>query len=196
MQNVLSYFHLFVSIVSSYTYFTQSFLYPCVYLIGFCCSLDMFLHITQIRKLRLDMFLHHICVLFIVAFFHRHLSLYVTEELKRDHLFLLNQIISIEISTIFLILQQWKRTIRYVTYCNNVFFITSFSYYRIYKYTFYVILHKPSYIFFVNISQSPVYFYGMYFSLYGLCFLHYYWFYLIVVKMYHLQKERIKTRKD
>jgi len=181
-ETIMSCFYLFFSVCCSYSAFTQTLLIPMTYFVGASCSLDIVLHITRIRYMRSDMFLHHICALLIVAFCHNHFPLVETIDQQKNTITLITQIISSEISTIFLVLSKIIREKRWIGIIQ-ILFISTFTYYRLYKYTFYVIMNLQTTFFIIYISKNEMHCLSMFYAIYGLYFINIYWFVLIVKKI-------------
>jgi hypothetical protein len=71
-----------------------------------------------------------------------------------------------------------------IVHINNLLFVVTFFYYRLYNYGIKVVVSKPLwYIVINNFTNMETIF--LYFSLYGLFFLNIYWFVLILKKIYH-----------
>jgi hypothetical protein len=163
-----NYIYLTVSLVSGYCAMTNTHIILCSNMVGVLCAGELFFLKTK------DAILHHILVLFIVHYINNHTEL---EYIVRDFL-------KTEISTIFLILRDLIG--RHPV--NDVCFVTTFMYYRIYKYSGMLLnphLHKTLLIH----SKTQYELCEIYMSMYLFFMLNVYWASLIVRKL--CKKKRI-----
>jgi hypothetical protein len=156
-----------VALFSFFCITTNFYLITCSKIIGLLCFFDLY----YVQKI--DFLLHHIFVLILV---HRINNLSnVNLEIANE---LISVILSTEISSIFLNLNKFLETDSYgvnVKKINNVAFVSTFVYYRIYNYTYYLILnkkfHNALFIYYINNFE----FYQVYIGVYGLFILNLYW---------------------
>jgi hypothetical protein len=182
-MQIIPYMHLSVSIFSIYCILTNYYLFAGVYLIGIVLYIDYFLHYFKINNLRPDIQIHHLLALFIVHFvFHHREFLHETNEEIVDFI---KNVLSLEISTIFLTSNYLLPKTSIIYKLNQFSFIISFAYFRIYQYTRYVVLSEKAYYIIVILSNHPIYQYSMFIGMYGLGILNFYWFYLILQKTFH-----------
>jgi hypothetical protein len=182
-MQIIPYMHLSVSIFSIYCILTNYYLFSGVYLIGIVLYIDYFLHYFKINNLRPDIQIHHLLALFIVHFvFHHREFLHETNEEIVDFI---KNVLSLEISTIFLTSNYLLPKTSIIYKLNQFNFIISFAYFRIYQYTRYVVLSEKTYYIIVILSNHPIYQYSMFIGMYGLGILNFYWFYLILQKTFH-----------
>jgi hypothetical protein len=191
--NKLPYFHLFVSIWSTFSVITQRYLFASIYLVGICCSLDYTLHILSIRKMKMDMCLHHLFAMLIVVNFHNHITIipiHLTEYLNT----FISNILIIEVSTIFLILNNIvkEETMKWFKRLNQIFFIASFVYSRIYNYNVYIIFNPNIHHFIFVVSMNQWYRISILFAIYNMYLLNLYWLYLILSKVLNLNVKEHK----
>jgi len=145
------------------------------------CLFDYALHIAKIQSLRVDMIIHHIFALFIVAFLFQHAHLSSDTERKNQ---LIVDILSIEISTLFLSLNNiFKGSKGLCKKANQIAFVITFFYSRVYYYPVHVIFTRDVHVFLYNVSQGPIHTFYMFTGLYGLFAVNLYWAALIVEKM-------------
>jgi len=174
----LQIYYLLISSITTFFYiynFNPTFLF---YLIGSMCLFDLY----YIKK-SYDIILHHIFTLgLIFHVFNNPLSDDININNSINYSFL-----SSEVSTNFLLINNILRIYNHksiINVINNILFISTFTYYRLYLYTYSVILNKQTnYIFLYN-SNNNYEVIKIFLSMYGFYFLNIYWFYLIISKIY------------
>jgi len=182
MNYVLQSIYLSISVFSTYCILTTSYLNLCNYNIALFCCIDYFLHICNINKLKFDMILHHLFALMIIYFFYNHNYLIIDNiEIKNN---LIKNILSTEISTNFLIINNFIKNIKtsIIIKINQILFVSTFFYFRIYNYFIYIILSNDVNILIIKISKNNYYKYLLYIGMYGLFILNIYWFFIILKK--------------
>jgi hypothetical protein len=126
-----------------------------------------------------DMLFHHILVLSMLHYMNNHCSIENRKEI-------VSVILRTEISTIFLTLNNLLENISSIVCVkkiNKVAFVSTFLYYRIYNYSYYLILDKNIHNTFFIYSRNNFEYFEIYFGLYGLFILNLYWCFLIFKKM-------------
>ena len=182
MNYILQSMYLSVSVFSTYCIFTTSYLNLCNYNIALICCIDYFLHVYNINKLNFDMILHHLFALMIIYFFYNHNYLIVDNiEIKNN---LIKNILSTEISTNFLIINNFIKNTKnlIIVKINQILFVSTFFYFRVYNYFIYIILSNDVKILIIKISKNNYYKYLLCIGMYGLFILNIYWFFIILKK--------------
>ena len=176
---ILNLIYLGISCFSAYCIFNTIYLNQCVYIVGTGCILDFSLHILNINKLRMDMLIHHIFALLIISFcyFHTYPVIYNIY----DKNIIVKNILLTEVSTIFLIINKLlkQQTLKNI---NQIIFVLTFIYSRIYIYYINIIISKETYLFITNISKNNFHLTYLYIGIYGIFMINIYWFYLLVKK--------------
>lgn len=176
--------YLSLSILSTLCVINNFQLINCSNTVGIMCLFD-FLYIK-----RTDMILHHIFVLLMIDYMNNN---YYNIPISGN---IISIILSTEISTIFLITNSLlsndyiiKDYLKINTYfiniiknMNNILFISTFLYYRVYNYYFNLIIDKDTNISFFRYTKNVYRFYEIYISIYGLFLLNLYWTTLIFIK--------------
>ncbi len=168
-----NYIYLTISLVSGYCAMMNTHIIPCSNMVGVLCAGELFFLKTK------DAILHHILVLFIVHYINNHTEL---EYMVREFL-------KTEISTIFLILRDLIG--RHPV--NDACFVTTFMYYRIYKFSG-MLLDTNMHNTLVIHSKTPYELYEIYISMYLFFILNVYWASLIFSKLY--RNARIKGSNE
>jgi hypothetical protein len=186
MNLALQFIYLIISSSVSYCIFINKYLYLCVYTVCCFCILDYILHVLKINKLKRDMILHHNFVLCNILFIHNHL--YPVTYNINDANIIIRNVLSTEISTIFLILNNLIKhdKLKIINNINQVFFVSSFIYYRIYNYWIYIIISKETNLFIINVSKNNFHLIYMYIGIYGLFAINIFWLTRIFNKIYNL----------
>jgi hypothetical protein len=182
MNYILQGIYLSISVFSTYCIFTSSYLEFCNYNVGLFCCIDYFLHVCNINKLKFDMILHHLFALMIIYFFHKHNYPIIYDIDEKNNL--IKNILSTEISTTFLIINNFIKNIKnsIIIKINQILFISTFFYFRIYNYLIYVVLSNNVNILIIKVSKNNYYKYLSYIGLHGLFILNIYWFFILLKK--------------
>ena len=157
----LQYMYLGISLASTGCCLFGVYLVPCSNFIALTCLIDF----CFVKKK--DMVLHHLFVLGMVHYLNTH-----DIENNRE---LITHVMSSEISSIFLILNNLLQPGRLKT-ANQVAFVSTFAYYRIYNYT-------PVFqMTFYQLARNKYEMWEVYTSIYGAFVLNVYWGGLIARK--------------
>jgi len=175
-----NYIPLFVSTISTICLLKNYNVFLCSNGVAIYCIIDLcFLK-------RRDMILHHIFVLMMVFYMNIHRNIPI---LERDSI--ITTILSSEISTNFLIINnilndfKWDSKIileNLLNKSNKIFFISTFFYFRLYKYISKLILNKEFYFVINTYSYNNYANITIYCGIYGLFVLNIYWGKLILDK--------------
>ena len=175
-----NYIPLFVSTISTICLLKNYNVFLCSNGVTIYCIIDLcFLK-------RRDMILHHIFVLMMVFYMNIHRNI---PMLERDSI--ITTILSSEISTNFLIINnilndfKWDSKIileNLLNKSNKIFFISTFFYFRLYKYISKLILNKEFYFVINTYSYNNYANITIYCGIYGLFVLNIYWGKLILDK--------------
>jgi hypothetical protein len=107
-----------------------------------------------------------------------------------EKLIFINNILSTEISTNFLmiknLLSKYNIKNKLLNKINNFCFIVSFFYYRIYNYFINIIISKNIYIIIIKNYYNSEQLFFIFLSIYGLFLLNLYWMFLIIKKLLKL----------
>jgi hypothetical protein len=147
---------------------------PCSNIVGLMCLIDFYF----IK--RKDMILHHFLVLCMLHYMNNHVDIENRSKI-------VSVILSTEISTIFLTtnnLLEIKGNMVIAKNINKLLFVSTFFYYRICNYTYYLILDNNIHKIFYYYSKNKFEFCEIYIGIYGLFCLNLYWFGIIIKKMY------------
>jgi len=189
---------LFLSLASFSTYcvFTHSYFYECSNMIGLFCCMDFVLHVTNINKMRPSMILHHLFAISISVFTYNHIDAMTLSYTNNEcvSMTMIKNVMSVEISTIFLMNYYLMKHMTSKIYLihnllyimsqlNQVAFVSTFAYYRLYNYFVNVVMSRQIYVFISSVSKNDYYTYSGFIGLYGLFFLNCFWFYEIVQKI-------------
>ncbi len=158
IPNVQNYMSLFVSTISLFNLLVNIDKKLNILLIGLHCGFDLLLTKNK------EIIIHHIVTLGIISFF-----MYNSIPIEP----FINQIdtyISVEISSIFLVLREW-----YHNEIIDMFFILFFVYTRIYLYSVNIIYDYSFYNNIINYIDNPLKFIWYWGSTYGLYALNIYW---------------------
>ena len=182
MNYILQSIYLSISVFSTWCIFTKSYLNLCSYNIALFCCIDYFFHFCNINKLKFDMILHHLFALMLIYFFYNHNYLIIDNIKIKNNL--IENILSTEISTNFLIINNFIKNIKnlFIIKINQILFVSTFFYFRIYNYFIYIILSNDVNILIINISKNYYYKYLLYTGMYGLFILNIYWFFILLKK--------------
>jgi hypothetical protein len=175
-----NYIPLFVSTISTICLLKKYNVFLCSNGVAMYCIIDLcFLK-------RRDMILHHIFVLMMVFYMNIHRNIPI---LERDSI--ITTILSSEISTNFLIINnilndfKWDSKIileNLLKKSNKICFISTFFYFRLYKYISKLILNKEFYFVINTYSYNNYANITIYCGIYGLFVLNIYWGKLILDK--------------
>jgi hypothetical protein len=125
-----------------------------------------------------DMILHHILVLGMLHYMNNHSHI-------ENRIEIVSVILSTEISTIFLTTNNLLDVVcnmNVLKNINKIVFLSTFVYYRIYNYSYYLILDKNIHNTFLIYSRNNFEYCEIYIGLYGLFILNLYWSCLILKK--------------
>jgi hypothetical protein len=185
MSLFLQFIYFSVSFISSFCIFQNKNLDNCSYFVGIICIMDIILHLFEFYTIRISMLYHHIFSLCIILFLYNHIYP-VTYNIENKNILIKNVLLT-EISTMFLILNNIIKNNKSI-YCkiinkiNQIIFIITFVYSRIYNYFINIIINKEVNYFIINVTKSNIHLIYMYIGIYGLFTLNIYWFYLIIKK--------------
>ena len=174
MVNNLQYIYLGISLFSSFCSITEVYIIPCSIIIGTMCLIDFYF----VKKK--DILLHHSFALAMIYYINTH-------EYNTNITTLTAIILRTEISTIFLILNNLLKN-NNLKKINKIVFVLTFFYYRIYNYLYYLILNKNVHTNILVYSRNNFEYYESYIGLYGLFSINVYWSYLIIKKIFKLDK--------
>ena len=167
--------YLSTSLFSTYCVVSNRHLTACANLVGMMCLFDFWF----IKKK--DMILHHVFVIVMLHYMNNH-----TYNPNRNQI--MSVILSTEMSTIFLTLNNLLEnasscsSIVRLKQMNKLAFVSSFVYYRIYNYSYYL-LNTEVQTSFLIYSVNPYDRWEICGSIYGLFLLNVYWTLLIVQKV-------------
>jgi len=166
--------YLSISMVSCFCVMKDFYVVPCSNIVGLMCLIDFYF----IK--RKDMILHHFLVLCMLHYMNNHVDIENRSKI-------VSVILSTEISTIFLTtnnLLEIKGNMVIAKNINKLLFVSTFFYYRICNYTYYLILDNNIHKIFYYYSKNKFEFCEIYIGIYGLFCLNLYWFGIIIKKMY------------
>ena len=183
-----------ISFLSIYSILTHTFLYPCIYLIGFSLSLDTVFQLTTIKPFKPEFFIHHILGLLFILFVQFH-------PIPDFHDFIYS-IFTVEISSIFLTFRHLynpyfpNKTFQKI---NDILFFITFFYYRILYYPY--ALFRPrlfTLIYTIGCNDTyPLFTQGLAFTaIFGLYFLNLYWLYYILKRVAGTTPHTIKNKNE
>lgn len=187
MNLVLQLLYLSMSSCVTFCIYQNKYLEVCCYSVGFFCIIDVGLHLLRINNLRFDMIVHHnfaLCIIFLL-YYHTHLVENNIDDIHNKNS-LIKSFLLTEVSTIFLILNSLIKNNKLIVLkkINQLFFVSTFIYYRIYYYLVNIIINSEINLFIMNISKSNFHLYYMYFGIYGLFIINIYWMVLLVNKIF------------
>lgn len=165
LRLLLQFLYLSISIVSFFCVMTNFHVIPCSNFVGFMCFIDFYF----VKKK--DMLLHHFLVLCMLHYMNNHADIENRTEI-------VSVILSTEISTIFLTTNNLLENAENMVIVKNInkwLFISTFVYYRIYNYTYYLILDNNVHKIFYNYSKNNFEFCEIYGGIYCLFILNLYW---------------------
>jgi hypothetical protein len=168
----LQFMYLGISLFSCFCIMTNFYIITCSNIVGVMCLIDFYF----VKKK--DMLLHHILVLSMLHYMNNHSDIENRKEI-------VSVILTTETSTIFLTLNNLLEnasSLVNVKKINKIAFVLSFVYYRIYNYSYYLILDKNIHNTFFIYSRNNFEFCEIYIGMYGLFILNLYWSYLIFKK--------------
>jgi hypothetical protein len=142
------------------------------------CTIDFFF-----TKKSYDIIFHHI---FTLGLIHYVLNNPISNDDNIKYS-IFYSVLSTEISTNFLLINNILRIYKHqskINDINNIFFVFTFAYYRLYRFTKLLILNKQANEIFLYNSKNNFEIIIFYFSLYGFYFLNIYWFKLIFSKVF------------
>lgn len=164
--------NLGISLYSFFCVMTDFYVIPCSNIVGIMC----FIHLFYVKKN--DMLIHHISVLSMIHYMNTHDDIENRKEI-------ISVILSVKTSTIFLALNYLLENSSAVNLkkINSVAFVSTFIYYRIYNYSYYLILDKNIHNTLFIYSKNNFEYCEIYIGLYGLFSLNIYWLCLIFKKI-------------
>ena len=170
--------YLGISLFSCFCIINNFYIITCSNIVGLMCLIDFYF----VKKK--DMLFHHILVLSMLHYMNNHDDIENRKEI-------VSVILRTEISTIFLTLNNLlenisNKEIKKITEIKNInkiVFVSTFLYYRIYNYSYYLILDKNIHKTFFIYSRNNFEYFEIYFGLYGLFILNLYWCCLIFKKI-------------
>jgi hypothetical protein len=172
---------LFVSTISTICIISKYNLIYCSYFVGGFCIFDLYF-VIKIKKI--DIIIHHLFVITMIYF------LFLSKVDNTVKILVIKPLLSTEISTNFLILKNTLSANRFpskVVLINNLLFVATFLYYRIFNFFIKIIISKEVfYIMATDFTWLQQFF--LFFSIYGLFTLNLYWSVLILKKCYSLVK--------
>ena len=166
-MSISTYSFLGVSIITSICVMSNSYIVECSNLVGMKCLIDL---CFEKKK---DMILHHVLVVALVHYLNQHNK---SEYIKEMTTLLL----STECSTIFYMLNDLLKN-SVVKKVNKMAFISTFYYYRIYSYSYFLLYRNVNVAILIH-SRNNFEYYEIYFGIYGLYLLNLYWGTLILKK--------------
>jgi len=169
---LLQFMYLSISSVSCFCVMKNFYVVPCSNIVGFMCLIDFYF------VKRKDMMLHHFLVLCMLHYMNNHNDIENRNEI-------VSVILTTEISTIFLTTNNLLEILGNVVIAkniNNLLFVSSFIYYRIYNYTYYLVLDNNIHKIFYYYSKNKFEFCEIYVGIYGLFILNLYWCGIILKK--------------
>jgi hypothetical protein len=160
--------YLGISLFSCFCIMNDFYIITCSNIVGLMCFIDFYF----VKKK--DMLLHHTLILSMLYYMNNH-----SHENRKE---IVSVILSTETSTIFLTLNNLLENTSLVNVkkINKIAFVISFVYYRIYIYSYYLILDKNIHNTFFICSRNNFEYCQVYIGLYGLFFLNLYWFCIII----------------
>jgi hypothetical protein len=161
LERIRDFVSLFIAGISSYIYFTNGNYRKISHCIATYLLVDLF-----INK-KIDMYIHHAIGLMLYSFVHMN---QLSEESEN---ILMKPFIAVEISSIFYNIN-YLYPKNYFSALNNLLFITTFFYYRIYNYYYSVIKNEDINHIIENTGEVSKYYY--YSAIYNLYILNLYWF--------------------
>lgn len=164
--------YLGISLCSSFCVMTDFYVKPCSTMVGVLCLMDVYF----VKKK--DMLLHHMFVLGMLHAVNDHDDV---ENMTK----LISVVMSSEIPTIFLTLNNLFENAcpASVKNMNKLAFVSTFVYYRIYNYSYYLLLDKDIHTKILIHANNKFEYWEIYIALYGLFMLNLYWACLIFKKM-------------
>lgn len=172
--------YLCISLFSTFCVMTNFYVVVCSNVVGCMCFIDLFI----VKKK--DMMLHHLFVLSMLHYMNCH-----PEFENRNKV--VSIILSTEISTIFLIInnllnryniENYKNSTKMVvSNINRLFFVSTFMYYRVYKYYYFLISDEQIQNNFVRYSRGNIQLFEIFIGVYGLFILNLYWTLFILIKL-------------
>lgn len=181
MDTFLHLNYLAVSSITSYYLYKNENLFFCIGIVFYLLLNDFIIHFLNLYKLRKDMIIHHIFSIIIIVFFLQYFQFLYKNPIALN---IIRTLLSFEISTIFLSINNLFPKGKYTTIksINQLFFITTFLYFRIYKFTIEIILDGISLEYIKRVAQKN-YFWIIY-SIYGLYALNLFWTFTILKKIH------------
>jgi len=180
MDTFLHLNYLTVSSITSYFVYKNDNLFFCIGIVFSLLLNDFLMHFLNFNKLRNDMIIHHIFSIVIIIFFLQYFQLVYNNPIALN---IIRTLLGFEISTIFLSINNLFSKGKYKTikFINQLFFITTFSYFRIYKFTTEIILDGISLEYIKYIA--PKNYFWITYSIYGLYALNLFWACMILKKI-------------
>ena len=160
IERIRDYASFFISIVSSYIYFTDGNYKDIANILATYLVVDLFIN----RKI--DVSIHHFLGLFLYSFIH------VNQLPEESENIIMKPFIAVEISSVFYNIICLYPNNRF-SLLNNLLFFSTFFYYRIYKY-YYSVLQNVEIQNIIENTKLSKHFY--YFIIYNFYALNIYWF--------------------
>lgn len=165
--------YLSVSLLSSGCVACNCYLVECCNIVGLMCLFDFWF----VKKK--EMMLHHVFVLLMVHYMNTHRDITNRDEI-------ISTLLRTEISTIFLTLNNLLQDTSCALILKNVnklSFVSTFVYYRVYNYSYRLILNPHIHDTFFVYSKNNFEYGEMYVAMYGLYIVNLYWTLLIVQRI-------------
>lgn len=165
IERIRDYTSLFISIASSYIYFTNGSYKNITHYIAMYLLTDLF--ITK----QYDTYIHHTIGLMLYSF------VYINNLSEESENILMKPFIAVEISSVFYNINYLYPN-NYFSAINKLIFFSTFFYYRIYNYYYSVLNNQDINHIIENTGEVTKYFY--YSAIYNLYALNLYWFSKII----------------
>jgi len=166
-NSYLQYVYLGVSLFSSFCVATNSNILTCTKLVGLMCLGDLYFVTKN------DMRLHHVLVLCLAHYMNTHAQIANRDEIAVE-------VLRTEVSTIFLTLNNLLHSTHRAKKMNQLAFVSTFIYYRIYNYSVYFVVDDTFRSATSNFSNNGFALCEIYGAVYGLFLLNIYWCSLIL----------------
>jgi hypothetical protein len=178
-------FHSFSTLISTYSVLNHSpYLGHCKYLIQSICIIDIILHYSNLKKLKPDMVIHHSFTIGLIYIYSHYIHQTNPQLIhKIDH-----TLLSTEISNNFLIIHNALKLLHMshtrIGYINQYLFVLSFAYYRIYVFSYNIILSYDTHHDIIHTVQNTHILIPIYTCIYGLFLLNILWASVLIQRIY------------
>ena len=178
-----------ITFTSTYSVLTNSpYLGHCKYLIQSICIIDTILHFYKLKKLKPDMIIHHSLTIVLICIYNQYIQQTNPQLIhKIDH-----TLLSTEISNNFLIIHNGLKHLQLshttIGYINQYLFVLSFTYYRIYIFSYNIILSYNTYHDIINTVQNTNVLIAIYTCIYGLFLLNILWTSVLIQRIFYQTK--------